>query len=278
MSMYSYQIKTRVGYCFPHTNEGNVSAKLPPSTLLSLHSPLPETREKGRFIVVQPITGSDYIKTPTGSSGKPIMVEEIMPLVGTVIQHTPEGVPIVMGHPISEHEVAPGHRLIPVPIDIPGHSPAVITASVLIAVAVALALGTIAVMVYLTVAEMEQTKRHAMDIALQSQKILDTEYIDIDTGIVYDEWVESCDVERRFYANGEVLLLALNDKGFSWIGGTASIERKGLDFEKLLETIIKPKEWWEDLIMWGIIAAVAIGGVVVAVKVIPPLLKKKGGG
>ena len=276
MSLYPYLIRTRVGDCFPHTNEGNVSVSLPPKTLLSLHNPLPETVEKGRFIVVQPITGSDYIKTV--GTGKPIMVEEIMPLIGTVIQHPPEGIPIIMGHPISESEVAPGHHLVPVAFNVPGHSPAIGICAVLVAVAVAAALITIATMVYLSIAEQEQTKRHAMDIALQSQEIIDTEYLDIDTGNVYDEYVEGCDVERRFYANGEVLLLALNDKGYEWVGGSASIEREGLDFGELLSTILKPEEWWETLLKWGIVAAVGVGTIVILIKVVPKMLEKKKGG
>lgn len=38
-----------------------------------------------------------------------------------------------------------------------------------------------------------------------------------------------------------------------------------------------PTTDWGGIAIWGIIAAVAVGGIYVVVKIIPPLLKKKGG-
>ncbi|MEW6624603.1 MAG: hypothetical protein AB1420_16015 [Bacillota bacterium] len=254
--IYPYRIRTRLGWCFPHTNEANVSPSLLPGTLLSLHNPLPETRETGTALIVRPIATSPYIPTV---EGKPLEVKEILPYVGSIVGKTPEGMPIILGEPVTEDEVPYDALKTTMAIEIPGHSP--ITPAVAVALIIAVAATLITITIALTVREMEINRRHALDLAMQSQKIVKQDYIDVNGDGISD-------VEVRTFGNGHVIEIALNEVGYKFIGGSARTIKEGLKFDDLYKDIYGKAEWWKSLVTYGIIAAIAIGGIYVAVKLI----------
>jgi hypothetical protein len=263
MPMYPYKIMTDIGYCWPHDTESNISVHFPPSVITSLHNPLPETEETGRALILQPVLFAEVNGLVT-SDGDVIGLEEVAPLIGKNISNS--DIPIIIGNPIYDYDVKDKNNL--TSVYIPELGLGIIVTAVLIIV-IAFLLNSI-VSNWID----EQHKQHVTDTALESQETVGTEWIDVDTGETRNEYFDGADIERRYFRNGDVWGFALNQTGWDFLGASALMERKGIDFDDLLKEL---EEIWEQkkLIETIILATVVIGGVYIMAKVVPSLIGRR---
>ena len=147
MPRYPYTLPTKFGkVIIPYDTEDNVPANLPPNTILSIHRPRPETRETGRFIVVQPLYSSETMTLST-RTGEAIPLSYIENLIGKEIGRTPEGIPIIMGKPIDVKDAA-NIPATPMLLEIPCNTKercALVPIWVIVLIAVAIASAAIAI-------------------------------------------------------------------------------------------------------------------------------------
>jgi len=262
MPMYPYMINTKWGWTFPYDTETNVSAFMPANSLCLLHQPAPLTRTAKRAVIVQPVIGvSGELMFANGETAS---LAEIQHLFDTQIGTT-NGIPIFMGYPIDERDVVDKKNI--TTTTLPGLAPPVYVIVVLVVVML------FAVGMFILPPILDHLRKlHEFDMALQAQEVVSKTYIDVDTGESSDEFFEGADVERREYRNGEGVDVALNDRGKEFLGDNVSVWREGIDMEDLIALIEQEK--WAERIKWIAIAAVAIGGVYVAAKVLPGMLEK----
>jgi len=268
MPMYPYRIPSKYGrMIYPFDTESNVTADLLPDTLVSLHRPSPKTKETGRALIVQPIyhpkTGNLAV-----ASNERVTLADIQHLIGEEIGTTSEGIPIIMGKPIEESKIRCG-VITTMPVEIPG-KPKLVPVWVVVILIVA-----IAIMAVVIASNVSETilRMHAMDLVLQAQQIVRKEYYDLDTGRIDTKPFEGADIMIIYYRNGEVIQVALNEKGKQYLNGYSQTVRKGKDFDDLLEDLAGTS-WIQNVVTWIAIGAVAIGGVYLAVKIIPMLVER----
>lgn len=266
MPMYPYYVSTIYGNSYPYDTETNVSAWQPTGTILLVHNPLPETRVAKRFYVVQPVHGSG-IRLADGTT---MPVEALQHLYGRQIDVASNGAPVIMGYPIDEKDIT--NKQIMTTMKLPGQ---LIPVWVIVLVCIAIIMAAAAI---ISIFVPEQIKQfHALDLAAQSQDMVERLYINTDTGEQHSQWFEGATIERRTLKNGEILDIPMNQAGQDWnmaqCGKAICVINEGVDMEALAGTILTQD--WLDLIKWIVIAAVAIGGIYIAAKVIPGLFRKK---
>lgn len=269
--MYPYRIRTRFGLAWTFDTETNVTANLPPSSIVAIHRPCYETKHTGRVVVFQPIVSDGVVKL---SDGEVVSLSEL-PL-GKLIGVTHEGIPVFMGYPISVRNLGRKDLVTNVAVEVPGRGVLPITATVVLLVVISAALVTIAVVHGITEMERLRLERHKLDMAFQAQEVVKTEYVDVDTGRVSNQPFDGADVEVRAYGNGDVWYFALNERGKEYLDGhTCSQAREGFDYNKLLEII--GEEWLASVVKWVAVGAVAVGCVYLAVKLVPKLIVNRKG-
>jgi len=266
MPMYPYRIPSKYGrMIYPFDTESNVTANLLPDTLVSLHRPSPETKKTGRALIVQPI---HYGGNVAVASNDRVTLADIQHLIGEKIGTTSDGVPIIMGNPIERSKIRSG-VITTIPVEIPGKPKLIpIWVVVILIVAIAIMAAVIASNVSETILRM-----HAMDLVLQAQQVVRREYYDLDTGKIDTKPFEGADIMIIYYRNGEVIQVALNEKGKEYLNGHSQTVKKGKDFDDLLRDITETS-WIQNMVTWIAIGAVAIGGVYLAVKIIPMLVER----
>ena len=298
---YIYTYGTDLGYIPRFTDEQNTLVDLlPEGRYASYAQPSQAFKDSGCVLVVQPIAGSPDILTEGRES---LSVEEMRQYVGKQIGRTRSGMPIILGEPVNIQSLPDSDKknITKIAVDIPGHSPIIIMA-LLFVLALICVVATVIQKVmkyYETVAtaeaeeERQKTLQALADLLAQRMTREYHETYDLNNDgeddIAVDTW-----------GNGLQVRYAISDYGAS-VYGTEVEETKPAEPlpEGFLEAAYCPmgtiwdpvtksckeytpywaeEEWWQSLIYWGIIGAVVIGGVIVAVKVIPPLLAKKKGG
>jgi len=225
---------------------------------------------------------------------------------------TSTGTPIILGQPVDIQYLSDEERknITYIPIDIgrptSTGTTGIIGGGVLIAVVIiviaAICIAAVA-SVYImnawatgqiAVAEQERQKtlQAQADLIAQRQTRTSHEEYDLNGDGVNDKAIDT-------WGNGESLTYAISDYGVGEMGTEVETIKSAEPLpEGFMEAAICPmgslwnattkkceeytpyweKTGYENLIMWGIIGVAVIGGVIVAVKVIPSLLKKKKGG
>jgi len=271
MPMYPYRIPTTFGLSFPFDTETNISEVANPGSIILLHHPGQGTLDSKRAIVAIPIEQQGLFLTDNGLVPK----EELQHLYNTQIGSTNNGTPIFFANPQSFS--APNTKFAmysrPVKMMVPSaDGTLIIGAIVLLILAVAFLLYAIGIIA--GGVEQYLKQMHEMDLALQAQQVDKYSYIDTDTGETKSDWFDGADVEERTYHNGEVLDVALNQTGKDFLGGYAQTVRQGIDMQSLFDQI-NNEDNLMNIIKWVVIGVVAIGGVYIAVKVIPGLIGRK---
>lgn len=265
MPMYPYYIPTKFGDDWPFDTEANVPAQLPPNLIASLHYPSPTTKNVGRALIFNPILDLETNGLVT-SNGEIIGLDAISDLIGTDISSLLNSdVPVFMGNPVYSNNLS-GKNVHYVYIPSLGLDISVI---VILIVCIVLALSLIIGQVS------EEIRRyHELDLALESQKETGREYVDVSTGKTQSEWFEGADIERVYYVNGEIHVLALNQDGYDFIGGSSAMEKEGLDWDDLLKDL---EDRWgmQNIINMALYLGIGIVGIYAAVKIIPLIFKRK---
>jgi hypothetical protein len=152
----------------------------------------------------------------------------------------------------------------------------VIPIFVIVLVAVAVIIFAAAIIAN-TVAEYLK-QMHALDLAAQSQDMIERLYINTDTGEQQSQWFDGATIERRTLKNGEIIDIPLNTKGQDYniatCGKALCVILEGIDLEALADQITQPVDW-EQIMMYIAITAAAVAGIYVAAKIIPMLFQKK---
>lgn len=268
MPMYPYYIQTIYGNSYPYDTETNVSAWQPTGTMLLVHSPLPATRAAARFYVVQPVSQGGLLSLADGST---VPLEQLQHLYGTQLDTASNGAPVFMGYPIDMNDVKNPELM--TTMQLPG---LVIPIWVIVLVAIAVILAAAAIIAS-TVAE-HLKQMHALDLAAQSQDMVERLYINTDTGEQQSQWFDGATIERRTLKNGEIIDIPLNQKGQDYniatCGKALCVILEGVDLEALADQITQPIDW-EQIMMYIAITAAVVGGIYVAAKIIPSLFQKK---
>jgi hypothetical protein len=266
--MYPYYIQTTYGNSYPYDTETNVSVWQPTGTMLLVHSPLPETRAAKRFYVVQPVLQGGLLSLADGST---IPLEQLQHLYGTQLDTASNGAPVFMGYPIDMTDVKNPELM--TTMQLPG---LVIPIFVIVLVAVAVIIFAAAIIAN-TVAEYLK-QMHALDLAAQSQDMIERLYINTDTGEQQSQWFDGATIERRTLKNGEIIDIPLNTKGQDYniatCGKALCVILEGIDLEALADQITQPVDW-EQIMMYIARTAAAVAGIYVAAKIIPMLFQKK---
>jgi len=296
---YVYTIYTKGEYgAIPvFTNEWNTDPDIPEGNYVVLKDADQTTKDTRRACVLFPITSS-----PKVMGNNNLMKEDLLPFVGKRIggQYVKTGMvegnpPVFMGHPVSRDRLPSNAVIVELPVkDIlpeleydteisehirTGVLPSTIAFAVLIVIIVALSIalaGTLAgwwgkseyAQTYEDYAKMMENYYALM--AKIGEKTNDNEYDLNNDGIM--------DIRQVEYANGDLWQLQISDYGIAQYGVDPILIREGYTPDDIdpPEPPTPPLDW----VTWLIVGIVVTGAVIVAVKVIPPLLKKekKGGG
>lgn len=266
MPMYPYYIPTKFGDCWPFDTEANVPAQLPPNLVTSLHFPSSSTKEIGRALIFNPVldVGTNGLIMDTGEI---VGLDAISNLIGTDISSLINSdVPVFMGNPVYSNNLS-GKNIHYVYIPTLGLAISVI---VVLIVCFVIALG---IVLAVTVPE-EMRRWHELDLALESQSEVGREYTDVDTGETQKDPFDGADIVRVYYRNGDVHVLALNQTGYDFIGGSTAIEREGVDWDELLKDL---EDRWKEKDILSMILYLGIGvvGIYAAIKIIPLIVPKR---
>lgn len=287
---YVYSYQTDLGYIPRFTSESNTLANmLPEGRYASYANPSQAFRDTGNAVVVQPISGSPYIatrgnynpKTKTFGPGEYLSLDEMRKHVGEQVGRTSRGVPIILGEPIEMQKLseADAKNVTTLTLDIPGHSPvAVIVLIIVLAVIAIVAWMCVNVMrswatgqVAISEQERQKTLQAQTDLLAQRMTRLPPEKHDINGDGIDDIQVDT-------WGNGQQLTYAISDYGAEYLGTTGVVETKPAEElpEGFMQAAICPtgtvwdptsksckpieeKPWWQDILIYGIIAAVLIG-------------------
>jgi len=310
--MWLYDYWSDVGYIPRFDTESNtLSEKMPEGMYGSYMQPSDEFKSKGRAIIVQPVTGSEFLlreaRPRTGAytinignrvfEHTDISVSDIREMIGKPLERHGH---IIMGNPVNINRLTEKEQGNLTTIYIK-HPKLPMFVGIIVLIIVVIAVGI--VMYYTTQimqawatgqvavseAERQKTLQAQSDLIAQRSRRTNHEEYDLNGDGTNDIAVDT-------FGSGEQVRYAISDYGAEVYGtDVEEINEPEPLPEGFMQSAICPYGTYYDVdkggcvpyspvgepeylgyIKWGIIGAVVIGGVVVAVKVVPDLIKKGG--
>lgn len=243
---YGYTLQTRWGSVPAYSNELNLPPTMPPKMIVALHEPSQGLRTSGRAILVHPVSGSPTIMM---ADGQTVYKEELQAMEGQVVGTTRTGTPVIMGSVVDRRQLRNLGKARPVAINIPGHSPGIIMAIIVLLIAIVI-FYTVQSITWAQV-EVAKAEAHKYDVIAESQLVTQEWYEDLNGDGIND-------IGYQRLGNGELIQWAMSDYGFSLMGTTAETLEPGIDWNDALKKLEEEKA---EESMWATIKTIAIVGV-----------------